>query len=192
MRRVERASEIDASMPILRADLPQLPWHETLILRLARALDQSMIGFFRVVLSHHGLNEGLLHTLMLVYCLREEDVTPSLLCSLVAQSPANMTRILQTLEDRRLIERATSEFDGRKSHIRLTAQGQRMLLDTLPQTIEPVQLALSGLAPDEQEQFERLLRKAISSIDKATDSCCFPVRKSAAAASPVIEAEPCQ
>lgn len=42
-----------------------------------------MTGFFRNVLSPYGLNEGLLHTLMLIYCLRGEEVTPSLLCALV-------------------------------------------------------------------------------------------------------------
>lgn len=169
MRATERTSLIEASVPILRAELPYLPWREGVILRLARALDQSATGFIEHLLARHGLNEGLFHTLMLINSLRDEDATPSQLCALAAQSPASMTRTLQTLAERGLVVRAPSESDGRKSHVWMTALGQRMLLETLPAIVEPVQQAISGLSNEEQVQFESLLRKVIGSLDRATD-----------------------
>lgn len=169
MSAAERTSLIEASEPILRADLPYLPWREAGILRLARAFDQSATGFIEQLLARYGLNEGLFHTLMLINSLRDEDVTPSQLCALVAQSPASMTRTLQTLAERGLVVRAPSESDGRKSHVWITAQGQHMVLEILQVIVEPVKQVFSVLSDDEQLQFESLLRKVIVSLDQVTD-----------------------
>lgn len=155
-------------MPRLKAMIKGLPFQQTVLMRLGRALDQSMTTFLKKTISPFGMTEGSLHTLMILHCMSQDEVTPGLLCDLVAQTPANMTRILHTLESEGYITRKEDAKDGRKSKIAVSKSGSQLVRKTLPATIQPVQQALSGLTEAEMQQLEYLLRKTIASIDNAT------------------------
>lgn len=167
MSQITRFQAIDASMPHLAAAIEDFPGQQTVLIRLIRVLEQSLTTLLDRTISPHGFSEATLHTLMLTSCLDEQDISAGLLCELVAQTPQNMTRILRSLGEEGHIERDSDPADGRRSRIRITAQGRERLQQVLPTTVPAVSSSFDGLSAEEQQQFEMLLRKAIVSLDSA-------------------------
>lgn len=174
MSPTSRLQAIDATMPHLAQGIPDLPTQQTLLIRLIRMLDQSLSTLLANAIVPHGFTEATLHTLMLVSSLEEHDISPSLLCQMVAQPPQNMTRILRTLSEQGYLQRQVDAKDGRRSRIAITAQGQQRLAEVLPATIPAVSAGFSGLSQREQQTLEQLLRKAIVSLDQAAVQQSLP------------------
>lgn len=164
---LSRFQAIDASMPHLAAAISHFPAQQTVLIRLIRVLDQSLGNLLESTITPHGFSEATLHTLMLTSCLDEQAISAGLLCELVAQTPQNMTRILRRLVEDGHIERGTDPADGRRSRIRITPLGRERLAALLPTTVPAVSSSFDGLTPEEQQQFEQLLRKAVVSLDTA-------------------------
>lgn len=165
--RRDRVQAIDATMAHLKARIGTLPVQQTLLIRLIRVLDQSLNTLLARAITPHGFTEATLHTLMLVSCMEEQELTAGTLCDLVAQTPQNMTRILQLLCDQGYLERVADERDGRRSRLLITDAGRDCLAAVLPATIVPVRAGFQGLTQAEQRTLEKLLRKSIESLDRA-------------------------
>ncbi|QIL74026.1 winged helix DNA-binding protein (plasmid) [Diaphorobacter sp. HDW4B] len=174
MSQISRLQAIDATMPHLADGIQDLSQQQTLLIRLIRVLDQSLTTLLANAIVPHGFTEPTLHTLMLISSLEPHDVSPSLLCQMVAQPPQNMTRILRTLGDQGYLERETDEKDGRRSRLAITPKGRKRLNEVLPTTIPAVASGFSGLTLREQQTLESLLRKAIVSLDQAAVTQSLP------------------
>ena len=174
MSQISRLQAIDATMPHLAEGIENLPEQQTRLIRLIRVLDQSLTTLLANAIVPHDFTEATLHTLMLVGSLEAHDVTPTLLCQMVAQPPQNMTRILRSLSDHGYLERETDAKDGRRSRIAITPTGRKRLKAVLPATIPAVTAGFSGLTQREQQTFESLLRKAIVSLDTAAVAQSLP------------------
>lgn len=174
MSQISRLQAIDATMPHLAEGIQDLPEQQTLLIRLIRVLDQSLTTLLANAIVPHGFTEATLHTLMLIGSLDAHDVSPSLLCQMVAQPPQNMTRILRALSDQGYLERDTDEKDGRRSRIAITPKGRKRLKEVMPATIPAVTTGFSGLTQREQQTLEALLRKTIVSLDQAAVAQSLP------------------
>jgi DNA-binding MarR family transcriptional regulator len=77
-------------------------------------------------------------------------------------APATATRVVDGLEKAGLVRRGRSMADRRTVFISLTAEGRRRVRRKRDRIRRRRQRVYEGLAPDEQEQAERLLRHLTS------------------------------
>ncbi|HEX4401784.1 MAG TPA: MarR family transcriptional regulator [Galbitalea sp.] len=66
-------------------------------------------------------------TAVLASLFRLGDITPGDLAARIGRSPQSVTRMLQTLETDRMIERRPDPTDGRQSLLALTLEGREAL-----------------------------------------------------------------
>lgn len=89
------------------------------------ALARAWSLLHREVLDPYGINYAELTTLGMLRTDSGGTCSPSELRTLVGQSSAGMTRILDKLEVARLVRRVAHADDGRRVEVRLTARGAR-------------------------------------------------------------------
>lgn len=99
---------------------------------------------------------------VLIIAARWNIDTPAELCRYLALDSGSMTRMLDRLEQKFLIERRRSAADRRQVHIALTPEGQQ-LADRLPDIGAAAMNQLVGiLERPELAELERLLRKILT------------------------------
>ena len=175
MRGIERLAAVKRSTPSMAEALPDLPMAETVMVRLIRISVAGLGQFFEPVFRAIGLNETSFHVLCLLTANERGQASPSELSELVGASRANMTRILDLLVSDGLVTRAVEKRDARRHIIQITAAGRKVAAAAVPRLAEPLREAVSDLTPEEFAQLEMLLRKTITSFDKAS----APLRASA-------------
>jgi MarR family transcriptional repressor of emrRAB len=166
MKSIDRLAAIDTSSPRLSAGMPDIPLQLVVLMRLVRAASQGMSDYLGPFLRPSGFTESSLHTLMLLFASRDGTASPGMLCELVGQTRANMTRILETLADGKLVSRATDGRDARRQVIRITNEGKRLIREVVPTIAAPLKLAMTGMTKDEVSTLVKLLRKLIVSLDR--------------------------
>jgi len=73
-----------------------------------------------------------------------------------------LSRAIQKLLRRKLIRRAADVSDRRRYVLRLTAEGQRIVNETLPPMLERERRMLETLSNDEQQVLSKLLARLVS------------------------------
>lgn len=113
--------------------------------------------------SSYGVTQGQLPVLC---CLNEkEGQTQSELCNIQVEQPT-MANTLRRMERDGLICRSPSEHDGRQSQIFISTD-VRPLLDALQaKRDEVISWMLRDMTVEEQDTFERLVDKAVKSLDE--------------------------
>ncbi len=87
------------------------------------------------------------------------------LADLEGTTAATMSRVIDSLADRQLIERVPDPEDGRASLVRLSPQGGELLHGLRARYTEALRAALAELSDDEQ----RLVRQAIPVLERLSD-----------------------
>ena len=87
------------------------------------------------------------------------------LAELEGTTAATMSRVIDSLADRQLIERVPDPDDGRASLVRLSSQGGALLHGLRARYTEVLRSALAELSDDEQ----RLVRQAIPVLERLSD-----------------------
>ncbi|MEX3958986.1 MarR family winged helix-turn-helix transcriptional regulator [Trinickia sp. EG282A] len=90
--------------------------------------------------------------------------TPTALCRILLADSGAMTRKLDSLEARRLIERIRSTSDRRSVELALTATGRQLLRETLPHIVETRNRQLRGFTADEVATVKHLLDRMIVNL----------------------------
>jgi DNA-binding MarR family transcriptional regulator len=75
-----------------------------------------------------------------------------------------MTRKLDSLEARGLVERIRSKSDRRSVELALTASGRQLLRETLPHIVETRDRQLRGFTADEVAIVKNLLDRMIANL----------------------------
>jgi MarR family transcriptional regulator, negative regulator of the multidrug operon emrRAB len=130
----QHAADIEAGVRRTAARFRNLPIVETVALRLLVLLGREISSLLEKALRSHGLNETDFRSLLILFSQPGGVAHPSDLCAAVAQSPANMTRVADSLCERGLITRVASEQDRRRTILRITPAGEALALAVLPQT----------------------------------------------------------
>lgn len=154
----------------VKARLPSMPSEEILLSRLIVMLGREYSTLFDRVLRPHGLTEADFRVLATIFSHEDGTAFPSDLCSAMAQSPANITRIADLLVERDLITRASSESDRRRMVLRVTARGAALLHACLPLTSDLARLAFSSLSRAEIRSLTAQLKRVAVSLDAQVDA----------------------
>src|SRR6185437_1810766 len=91
---------------------------------------------------------------------------PGELCTSVARSPANMTRIADALYRRGLITRVSCERDRRRTNLHLSPRGEALVRELLPDAASRTAAIFEGMAESSRVQLLEQLRQLIAAIDR--------------------------
>ena len=148
------------------ARLAVMPVNESIILRLLMLLGRELSVLLEEILGPHGLNQTDYRTLVMLFCQPAGAAHPSDLCAYVAQSPANMTRIADSLEQRGLITRVASDEDRRRTILRITTRGEALVRALLPETAGRTKAIFRSMPQSARRALLRHLRSIITQIDR--------------------------
>ena len=125
--------------------------HSLLVERIEPALADSELTFTQWVVMMH-LRDGL-------------AVNPTVLCAQLCHDSGALTRLLDQLEARELIQRERSREDRRSIELRLTERGRAVIDGVLPGVVERLNEALDGYARLDLTELTRLLTKLIAQLE---------------------------
>lgn len=162
----QRAAEIEAAVSRVSTRFSEVPVVETSILRLMSLLGREISALLEDSLRPHGLNETDFRTLMMLFSQSNGVAHPGELCAAVALSPANMTRVADSLFERNLITRVGSDEDRRRTILRITPAGEALVRELLPITTARTREVFADLPQSGRSDLLDLLRALILKIDQ--------------------------
>jgi DNA-binding MarR family transcriptional regulator len=86
-------------------------------------------------------------------------LNPKDICAQYRHDSGALTRVIDQLAERGLLERVRRDRDRRKVELQLTAAGQETAEILIPLVIEQLNLALTDFSADEVHEFQRMLMK---------------------------------
>jgi MarR family transcriptional regulator, negative regulator of the multidrug operon emrRAB len=144
--------------------VPQLPVTEMMICRVAIILGRDLNAGLDRVLRPEGLAEPEYRVLAALYA-QGGSACPRDLCAALAQSPANLTRICDTLVRRGLVTRSLDATDRRRTQLTLRATGQRLLDKLIPAMSARVGEAFDGISAAERKRLLASLTRLLQGVD---------------------------
>jgi DNA-binding MarR family transcriptional regulator len=99
--------------------------------------------------------------------------TPGEVCRDLRHDSGAFTRLVDQLEQRGLLQRVPNDSDRRSVHLRLTADGRRMIDVSLPRVVGLLNDALADFTPAEVGMLTALLTRMIARLeagDRDTDA----------------------
>ena len=94
-------------------------------------------------------------------------VNPKDICSQFRHDSGALTRVIDQLAERGLLERVRRDRDRRKVELQLTPAGLATIEALIPLIVEKLNLALAGFSGAEFEEFRRLLLKLNTTLQSA-------------------------
>jgi DNA-binding MarR family transcriptional regulator len=89
------------------------------------------------------------------------------LCAQLRHDSGALTRLIDQLEARALVQRERSREDRREVQLRLTTAGLAILTSLLPKVVDKLNFALRDFSRAEATELSRLLSKLISSLENS-------------------------
>ena len=115
-------------------------------------------------MSEYGLSKSSLTILMLLRHGSDEGMQLHELGELLLVSRANITGLIDHLEDKGYVKRLVDPQDRRARHARITQKGEALLDEFMPVHYRNLKSLLHGLSEDERETLVALLKKVRSSV----------------------------
>lgn len=132
-----------------------------------RRVGAAIKGRFHAALHEHGLT---FPQWMVLKALRKRGrMTAREIAESLEVTPANVTGILDRLEDSKLVARARSEEDRRVVHVALTRKGQEKVEEITGLGSRVLGSLFEGWSPKEHADFRRLLARVQLAPDDATE-----------------------
>ena len=94
-------------------------------------------------------------------------VTPKDICSQYRHNSGALTRVIDQLAERGLLERMRRNRDRRKVELQLTPAGRATIEGLIPLVVDKLNLALADFSRAEVEEFLRLLVKLNTTLQSA-------------------------
>lgn len=160
---------VEANLRRIARRVPELPLAETLICRLAVIIGRDLNASLDGILRPLGLTEPEYRVLAALYA-REGAACPRDLCAALAQSPANLTRICDTLVRRGLVSRTLDSRDRRRMHLTLRPAGQRLLEKLFPAMCVGIGTVFEGFSAAEKKRLLDGLKKLLQGLDTIASS----------------------
>jgi DNA-binding MarR family transcriptional regulator len=105
--------------------------------------------------------------IVLMYLRDGLAINASDLCSQLRHDSGALTRVIDQLEARGLVQRERSRADRREVQLRLTAAGIATVAALVPKVVDRFNFALRDFSGAEAAELNRLLNKLIASLDTA-------------------------
>src|ERR1700678_2446237 len=96
-------------------------------------------------------------------------VNPKDICVQFRHDSGALTRVIDQLEERGLLERVRRDRDRRKVELQLTEAGRQTVERLIPLVVDKLNLALADFSSEEFHQFLRLLLKLNTRLQPALD-----------------------
>jgi MarR family transcriptional repressor of emrRAB len=157
---------VEANLQNLKTRVPDLPASGILLCRLLQHVGREMAVMFEQQIRPFGLAEAEFRVLTTLFSQPKGVAHPSDLCVRASQSPANMSRISDTLVRRGLITRVSSLHDRRRMVLRITAEGEAFVRQMLPKLLAPLHEMLKDFPKTDQLQMISLLKRLGVELDK--------------------------
>jgi MarR family transcriptional regulator, negative regulator of the multidrug operon emrRAB len=170
----ERLLAMSATFARLRKRGLDVPIRDALLVRTVSQLGRAVHQMGEEAIRPTGLGEAEFRVLLQLYSQPEGQGHPGELCSGVAASPANITRITDQLVARGLIGRATSEQDRRRTVLQVTPGGEALVRSIVPQAYRPLGRLLESFSASEREQLQGLLDRLVQAWDEANATTPSP------------------
>ncbi|HEY3851688.1 MAG TPA: MarR family winged helix-turn-helix transcriptional regulator [Steroidobacteraceae bacterium] len=101
-------------------------------------------------------------------------VNPKDICIQFRHDSGALTRVIDQLADRGLLERVRRDRDRRKVELQLTEAGRETVEAMIPLVVEKLNLALTDFSTEEVQEFLRLLLKLNTRLQSTLDSKAAP------------------
>jgi len=155
---------VEAAMRRVAQRHADLPVELMMLSRLLVGLGRDLSADADELLRSHGISEGDLRVLMLLYGYPDGTANPGSLVANTAHSPANITRIADGLVERGLITRLPSAEDRRCVVLRITRRGEALVHSLLPRVSEHTRRTFGGFSMAEIRQLTTDLRRIASAL----------------------------
>jgi DNA-binding MarR family transcriptional regulator len=126
-----------------------------------------MLDVLEPVLEKHGFT---FVQYVILSCLRDGiALNPKDICFQFRHDSGALTRVIDQLARRGLLERIRRDRDRRKVDLQLTAGGRETIQSLIPLVVEKLNLALADFSSAEVEDFLRLLIKLNTTLESAVE-----------------------
>jgi DNA-binding MarR family transcriptional regulator len=96
-------------------------------------------------------------------------VNPKEICAQYRHDSGALTRVIDQLEQRGLVERLRRDRDRRKVELQLTAKGRETIETLVPLVVEKMNQALADFSTEEVDELKRLLLKLNGKLQSALE-----------------------
>ena len=126
-----------------------------------------MLDVLEPVLEEHGFT---FVQYVILSSLRDGlALNPKDICLQFRHNSGALTRVIDQLAERGLLERIRRDRDRRKVDLQLTAQGRETIQSLIPLVVEKLNLALADFSSAEVEEFLRLLNKLNTTLQSTVE-----------------------
>ena len=164
-----QVNQVESSVRFVSERCPGLRVDETILCRTAVILARDLTSSFDAQLAPFGLAE-LEYRLLLNLFARGGSANPGELCTALAQSPANLTRVGDLLEERGLLTRAPDEEDRRRQILTITRAGRDLVQQLLPQLMQTLDHLFKGFSDEDRARFLDYMKRLVQAVDQLPDT----------------------
>lgn len=115
-----------------------------------------------------GSDITITHWIVMMHLRDGLAINASDLCAQLRHDSGALTRLIDQLEARGLVERERSREDRRAVQLRLTAAGFDTLAALLPKVVDKLNFAMRDFTRAEASELSRLLSKLITSLEASS------------------------
>jgi len=155
---------VEANLRGTARRVPQLPLTEILICRVALILGRDLTAHLERMLQPTELTESEFRVLMALFA-QNGTASPTDLCGAMAQSPANLTRIADTLVGRGLVSRHLDAADRRRMQLQMEPAGERLVEALLPQMCTGITTGFAAFSEQDKQALLAGLKKLLEGIE---------------------------
>ena len=134
---------------------------------LLKRANSLISGVMDPVLEAHGFT--MVQYQILAWLRDGIAVNPKDICSLLRHNSGALTRVIDQLAERGLLERARRDRDRRKVELELTPAGRAVVETLIPLVVEKLNYALADFSSAEVQEFKRLLLKLNVTLQSAVE-----------------------
>lgn len=143
---------------------------------LVRRAGNLMVSRIEAKFASHEIT--FVQWLVLMYLRDGLAMTAAEICREMCHDSGALTRVIDQLSDRGLIERRRSTEDRRVVELFLTDAGRRTVESLIPLVVDNLNLVLEGFSATEVETLTRLLTKLVAAIQALPKTCALPLSES--------------
>jgi len=126
-----------------------------------------MLDVLEPVLEKHGFT--FVQYVILSWLRDGIALNPKDICIQFRHNSGALTRVIDQLAQRGLLERIRRDRDRRKVDLQLTAEGLETIQSLIPLVVEKLNLALADFSGAEVEDFQRLLIKLNTTLQSTVE-----------------------
>ncbi len=148
-------------------------WPEIVLPRMClmvrfRRVQELLVAAVNDIHARHDLTSGEVAALMTLRSLSTPyAATPSDLSHAIPMTSGGLTKVLKSLERRKLVRRSISGDDARSKPIQLTAKGRRLAESIVPKLAAAEFAVISAaLSARERDLLSRLLQKTLDRAER--------------------------